>query len=115
MDFAFTLATYRLDALALLLLAAGGMLAVHLWARRMHGVAVARVGWLLLLVFVLAGTGLAEWLAGQTRQQLRTMLNGFAATYAFELERLGHARIANDAAPDDPTYLRLIEIQKQWL
>jgi signal transduction histidine kinase/CheY-like chemotaxis protein len=115
-DFAYTVATYRLDALLVAAAAVAAMFTVHLWARRVHGASgVPAVAWLLLLLSLLAGVGLAERLDGRTRLQLRTMLEGFAATYALELERLGHAAVPNDAAPDDPRYLALIEVQKQWL
>jgi signal transduction histidine kinase/CheY-like chemotaxis protein len=115
-DFAYTVATYRLDALLVAVVALAAMFTVHLWARRVHGASgVPAAAWLLLLLSLLAGVALAERLDGRTRHQLRTMLEGFAATYALELERLGHAAVPNDAAPDDPRYLALIEVQKRWL
>jgi len=59
------------------------------------------------------------WLAysaGNTeRARLVEMVSGIAPTYAYELDRAGHAALNLKTAPDDPAYLKLIELEKQWL
>lgn len=49
------------------------------------------------------------------REHLRRMVEGFAPTYAQELERMGHALITIDTPPDDPRYLALIDAEVRWL
>ncbi len=66
--------------------------------------AVLAAGWLLV-----AEGGEAE------HARIRNFLQGVAPTYAQELERMGHAAMAENTAPDDPAYLAMIEAQKRWL
>ena len=47
--------------------------------------------------------------------RLRDTLEGFAPTYAAEMQLLGHAKITFDTPADDPGYLALIAAQKRWL
>jgi hypothetical protein len=116
MDFLFALSAYRLDALILAGAAFGAMAFVQRRARRLHSArGVSWLAWLLLALCVLGGAGLAEYAGGKVRDQLRSMLRGFATTYAIELQRFGHADLRNDAPPDDPLYLSLIAAQKRWL
>ncbi len=49
------------------------------------------------------------------RKQLRASIEGFAPTYALEMQDAGHATISVESAENDPVYLRLVEKQKQWL
>jgi len=68
--------------------------------------------------FVLTSTvGLVagEHEADSRQRQLRTMVEGFAPTYAQELSRHGHAKIGLDTPPDDPLYLELIDLQRSWI
>lgn len=48
-------------------------------------------------------------------RHIADLVEGMAPTYAAEMQRLGHDTITCDTAEDDPTYLILIEAQKQWL
>jgi len=69
------------------------------------------------LVVLSCGTGvlLAEHAQERERQALVNTVAGFGPVYARETELLGHAQLSLDCAPDDPTYLQLIEAQKRWL
>ncbi len=42
-------------------------------------------------------------------------MQGYARTYALEMERLGHGTVGMDVQSDDSTYLALIDAQKSWL
>lgn len=54
--------------------------------------------------------------SGQSEsRRIQDSLKGIAPTYAQEIELLDHASITPDTAPDDPTYLRIIEKMKRWL
>jgi PAS domain S-box-containing protein len=66
-------------------------------------------------VVIIVGILLAVRAGMHERNQLVSAVRGLAPTYALELNRHGHQGITLDTAPDDPTYLRLIELQKQWL
>ncbi|MGE3175813.1 MAG: ATP-binding protein [Planctomycetota bacterium] len=68
-----------------------------------------------VLGVLLAAVPLAE-LAGQLeRDRLQALVAGMAPTYAHEMERLGIADVDLQTPPDDPTYLRLIRAQIDWL
>jgi two-component system sensor histidine kinase/response regulator len=55
-------------------------------------------------------------MAGSAQQdRLRRTIEGFAPTYAIELEDGGHQYLSNDVADDDPRFLKLINRQKKWL
>ncbi|MBC8040001.1 MAG: PAS domain S-box protein [Opitutaceae bacterium] len=48
-------------------------------------------------------------------RRIQESLKGIAPTYAQEITLLDHANITLTTAPDDPTYLRIIEKMKRWL
>jgi hypothetical protein len=52
---------------------------------------------------------------GEIKSLLRSSVEGFAPTYAVELQMLGHEHLGFDTPPDHPLYLQLIEAQKRWL
>ena len=89
---------------------------LHGWLRRRpHPGALPRWTWP-----VAAGVLAAGWLlvaAGGDAEhaRIRSFLQGVAPTYAQELERMGHAEMTVNTAPDDPKYLAMIEAQKRWL
>ncbi|CAN5524453.1 hypothetical protein BH10PLA1_BH10PLA1_14430 [soil metagenome] len=90
-------------------------LVVHIWLRRSgvkHG--IGPIVWLMLVVLLAGGSALAYFAGESERQQLKLTLQGFAPTYAEELARLGHAAVNAETAPDDPTYLKLIDAEKRW-
>ena len=70
-----------------------------------------------VLVAFVAGFGL--WVSDSEREEaqagLKARICGLAPTYAEEFRHLGHAQIDLDTPPDDPLYLKLIEIEKKWL
>ena len=108
--------TYRLDLLLFTVLAVGGMAAVHLWLRRARGGAgVKPAAWCGLVALLIGGAVVTDFNADRARNRLRTTLLGFARTYAEELQRMGHARLSWDVAPDDPLYVEMIGAEKRWL
>jgi signal transduction histidine kinase len=86
----------------------------YFWWRRHFGL-LHVVSWAALLVIL----PLASWRATieeeNKRRDLTEQLTGFAPTYALEMARMGHEKINRDTPADDPTYLRLIEMQLQWM
>jgi PAS domain S-box-containing protein len=108
--------TYRLDVLLFTALAVGGMVSVHLWLRRARGARGVRPAtWCGLAALLIGGAVVTQVNADRARARLRTTLLAFARTYAEELQRMGHARLSRDAAPDDPRYVAMIEARKRWL
>ena len=76
---------------------------------------LAAGGWV-LTVALLAGGWFATDAAGQReRIRMQRMVEGYAPTYARELERMGHEEITAKTGPDDPNYLQMIEAQMRWL
>ena len=81
-------------------------------------VAVWRLIWAMppvLVAIIIGGCLVINWAGEYERSQLQRMLEGFAPTYAQELELMGHANVAEKTAADDPRYLAMIEAGKRWL
>ncbi|PWK13041.1 bifunctional diguanylate cyclase/phosphodiesterase [Tumebacillus permanentifrigoris] len=49
------------------------------------------------------------------RAHTQEMLAGIAPTMAYELKELGHGQLSFSTSPNDPHYLRLIEMMKNWM
>lgn len=108
--------TQYLDIALFALLAIAGSGTVHLYLRRQHGQAGLKPrAWLIVVLLVGVGSYLAILSGEDERSRLRRQVDGFAPTYALELEREGHSRLTLDTPPNDPTYLTIIETQKHWL
>lgn len=71
--------------------------------------------WTCMVVCMAIGIGGALWLESIQRARLRVGIQGVAPTYAVAMELMGHDRVQLDSAPNDPTYLSIIEQQKAWL
>jgi signal transduction histidine kinase/ActR/RegA family two-component response regulator len=107
---------YRLDFVAFALLAlAAGSWCVWLVHRRRPQEPLSPLLGMVLIGLVVAGGLLAEWNGEQRRTRFISVFGAFGPTYAYELQRLGHARVTFSTAPDDPTYLALIEAEKAWM
>src|SRR5437868_6110293 len=106
---------HRLDAAAFAALAVTVTAAAHLWLRRRHQARIGFVAWGLLLVVLALGVVAAEIAGNHERNRLRDMLQGIAPTYAQELQRMGHSKVALDTKPDDPLYLSMINAEIRWL
>lgn len=88
----------------------------QVWLRRLDkGAVFPLISWLLLIFFMFLGVFLAQFSEARQRASMKSMLEGFAPTYAHEFERSGHARIQLDTPADDPSYLSLIQMEKDWL
>src|SRR5438045_23174 len=103
-----TAINWRLDAFGFALLSFASALAIQWWVRRRHQApGFSAWMWSMLTATVVLGAALAERTGQVERDQMRSMLEGFAPTYAAELARLGHARVNFNTAADDPNYLAL--------
>ncbi|MEM8665883.1 MAG: response regulator [Planctomycetota bacterium] len=71
--------------------------------------------WLALLWALLIGAFLTERAERNERDRLRAQIEGLAPTYAYELSRMGHARITLETDPEDPLYQEMIDKQIRWL
>ena len=113
--------TYNLDCIAFALLSVVAMAVVHVRLRRagVRGVGTTRAVrpsiWLMLILLVMAGVSLSHLSDRDERDRLTAMVSGIAPTYALGMKQAGHSSLSLDTAPDDPTYLRLIELQRAWL
>lgn len=106
----------KFDFALFALLSVGGGAAAHLWLRRFrHHSGVPFHAWAILLLMVAAAYPLANRSEKVQRQQFQRLVEGFAPTYAQELERMGHSKIRLDTPGDDPLYLSLIDAQIRWL
>ncbi|MGC4074460.1 MAG: response regulator [Nibricoccus sp.] len=107
---------YRLDCLVFAGLSLFGLLLCRSAIQhRRPGCHLANRTWWLLGLTVFLGINFTEW-AGQSRQRsLEKLYSNLGPTYALELQKLGHARVTTATPPNDPTYLALIDAQKNWL
>jgi signal transduction histidine kinase/CheY-like chemotaxis protein len=116
MSFLIPLLTYRLDSVLFAVLAIfGALLCRGTVQQRSEGCRLPIATWWVLAASILLGAGVTEWAARSRQESLRKIYSNLGPTYALELQKLGHARIATTTAPDDPVYLTLIETQKNWL
>lgn len=106
------------DFLVFAVIALASFALLHVWLRRKaigaHRGVPASI-WALLLAIVACGGYLADRLGHEMREKLEGTVVGYAPTYALEIERLGHAAITLDTAPDDPRYLAIIAAERRWL
>src|SRR5687767_2588985 len=102
----------NLDYLLFITLALLLFCGVHAWLLQGR---LAVAGWLALLTTLAAGWFFTEAAGRKERLRMQQMVEGFAPTYARELERMGHAGISLQTPPEDPAYLAMIEAEKRWL
>lgn len=76
---------------------------------------IPTIAWLLAIATVACAWWVVDEAGKKEQARLKEMVEGFAPTYAAELQRMGHAQITPETAPDDPIYLELIEAEKRWL
>ncbi|MDF3056417.1 MAG: arcB [Rariglobus sp.] len=107
---------YRLDfALLLVLSVIVFGIGLRTLRRRLAGRGFSAPVIALMAALLAAGLWSAVTAENKNRAILRQMVGGLAPTFAYEFEKLGHARLDFDTPPDDPLYLTLIEHQKAWL
>ena len=103
------------DFLVFALASLGLCLALHLfWWRRCLG-AVHVLGWAAVALILPLGWYAMERAEIRERHLLLEPLQAFAPTYALGMSRMGHSDITLETAPDDPTYLKLIKAQVEWV
>jgi len=76
---------------------------------------ITPVTWIVFGAILACGFWIVGAVGNHERRRLEGMVEGLAPTYAMELERLGHATLRMDAAPDDPLYLSLIDAEMRWM
>jgi len=76
--------------------------------------AISRSEWLLAVLIFIGGWFLVDYFSSLERAQIQEMVSGLAPTYAQELELMGHARINEKTAPDDPLYRSMIQAETRW-
>lgn len=112
-----TLLNYHFDLIAFAALLTLAIIAA-IWTVRHRYTAGTRLAAKVTLAALSLGviSCVMAYSAGEhERTRLVHMVAGVAPTYALELDRAGHRNVTLDTAEDDPTYLALIERQKQWL
>ncbi|MEI6714189.1 MAG: histidine kinase [Verrucomicrobiota bacterium] len=70
--------------------------------------------WLILLGLLGFGWIYTESAGKAASHEVQEMVEGFPPTYAQEVQRMGHAKLPNNANPQDPIYLAIIEAQIRW-
>ncbi|MEZ5328775.1 MAG: PAS domain-containing protein [Verrucomicrobiales bacterium] len=73
-----------------------------------------RIVWLAIICLLVGGWWSVDAAGKKEQSRLQQMLEGLPPTYAAELEKMGHWRLPNDAEPDDPLYLSMIEAELRW-
>lgn len=107
---------YRLDLIALAAISLGVVwLCQKFVASRRPPSSLRKIDWALVMVVLLGGAIAAEWAGNNRKDGLVAAFSGYVRTYAHEMQHLGHGKIQANTAPDDPTYLTLIEREIEWL
>lgn len=106
----------RLDLILFILLSFLLMLAMHS-IRKYRGSSKGMPAglWIVWAVLMIGTAVLSEKSGQDEKAQIISMLEGFAPTYAQEMEKMGHDKITIRTGSGDETYLRLIEAEKRWL
>ena len=85
------------------------------WLRKVRGARLPWLVWALAAALLCVSWQLAERAGAREHTHVQSVTLGFARLYADEMEKRGHANLANDVAQDDPLYLSLIATEKGWL
>ncbi len=104
----------RLDVIAFAVVVSVAFAAM-VWRFRTEGRHAALKTGILMLMALIGGISLTERVGEREQRNLAARASGFAPLYASELKRMGHAGLALDAGAEDPLYLSLLDVQKQWL
>lgn len=106
----------NIDYLAFVALVGLMWIALGLWLHRTGRLsALPKATWLLLPVVLVGGWFIVDH-AGRTAQKnLRQQVELLLPYYVQELQQIGHARLPDNVAADDPLYQRLIRTQIRWL
>lgn len=102
----------------LVLLALVGMLWIGLWAwlhRSGRLGALPKPIWLLLAVALAGGWFIVDRAGRNAQRNVRRQVELLLPFYVREMEQLGHARLPNNVATNDPLYLELIRAEIGWL
>ena len=116
LEFLNTALNWRLDLWLFVGLGLGGT-----WFATRKSSRLSVSPWLLrgmtasMFLLVLAGVVATEVVGSREHDRMKSMVEGFAPTYALGFEGLGYEHLRLDTAADDPRYLRLIEQQREWL
>lgn len=106
---------YSLDLIGFVVLTITFAAGIEVFLRRRHSAALGRGPWILVFVLLIGAFGMVKKADRDERSRLKSMLGGYARTFAAEMAMLGHADLPENISADDPTYLRLIEHQRAWL
>ncbi len=103
------------DYLALVAGALGLLSLIAFWLRsREMSATLPRLVWLTSVAVLCGGWWVVQRAGEHARQESIAQVSALAPTYAYDLERMGHARVTTATSPGDPLYLSLIEAQIQW-
>jgi signal transduction histidine kinase/DNA-binding NarL/FixJ family response regulator len=92
------------------------LLCMGMWLRRYRReTRISMLSWVLLIGILAPGWVLVNDAGVHERIRLQKMIQGFAPTYAHELEQMGHQDITLHTPPNDPAYLAMIAAQIRWL
>ena len=83
-------------------------------ARTGRRYAISRVEWFFTVLILTGGWLIVDFSSRMEHNRIREMVSSMAPTYAQEIERMGHARINEKTAPDDPLYLSMIDAEIRW-
>lgn len=109
--------TWLAEQASFLILAGASLAAFGLqswWLRKTRSTHLPWLVWFLALALLLAGGILAAQAGRQAKERIAKITFDFARFYAHEVEQRGHWQLPDNVAANDPTYLRLIEAEKNW-
>jgi two-component system cell cycle sensor histidine kinase/response regulator CckA len=104
------------DYLLFLMLTVGLWLGLGLWLHRTGRLpSLPKIIWLLLAGVTIGGWWGVDRAGYRAQDAVRRQVELLVPFYVEELQQVGHARLSDNPAPDDPLYQRLIQTQINWL
>lgn len=106
---------YKIDFILFFLLSIASAALVHFILRKRKGSpGISKSAWLIIFSLASISFILSEKAGKDQSLNLQRMIQGFAFSYAQELELMGHSEIQLDTAPNDSLYLKLIDAEIRW-
>jgi PAS domain S-box-containing protein len=87
----------------------------RVFLRRLRHPMITWFVWSISIITMVGGWFMVNERGLNEQSHYLSMLEGFAPTFANEMQELGHEKMGPSTTPNDPAYLTIIEAEKQWL
>ncbi len=102
------------DYLALLAAFAIVFALLEVALRKLRDCRLPLVVWLIVIGIAAGGYWSTHQAGERARENIERIVESLAPTYAAELQRMGHAKLTSQTAPEDPLYLSMVDAILHW-